>query len=53
MPATGPRTARWVTAKSVLGLGDLSASNAVPGASGVFGFDPVADNPTGRDFPVL
>ena len=30
-----------------------SASNAVPGAAGAFGFDPVAGNPTGRDFPVL
>jgi hypothetical protein len=43
-----------VTARNVLGeLGDLSASNAVPGAAGNFGFDPVAGNPAGRDFPVL
>lgn len=43
-----------VTARNVRGeLGDLSASNAVPGAAGDFGFDPVAGNPTGRDFPVL
>ena len=35
------------------GLGDLSASNAVPGAAGNFGFDPGAGNPAGRDFPVL
>ena len=46
MPATGPA--------NVLGeLGDLSTSNAVPGAAGSFGFDPVAGDPTGRDFPVL
>jgi ABC-type branched-subunit amino acid transport system substrate-binding protein len=43
-----------VTARNVLGeLSDLSASNAVPGAAGNFGFDPVTGNPAGRDFPVL
>ena len=34
-------------------LGDLPVGNGVPGAAGSFGFDPVAGNPTGRDFPVL
>ena len=41
-----------VTARNVRGeLGDLSASNAVPGQAGDFGFDPVRANPDRARLP--